>query len=88
MVSQRGEIHALHFPDLIVWLQDFSQSEIYNFNDDFIHHSSTLAHEHGVVCSLEHLGEKHLVGKKSENQMFSRQMNKYQGPRGWQALSR
>ena len=54
----------------------------YNFLN---YHASTLAHEHGVVCSLEHLGEKHLEGKKSENWTFSRRMNKYQGPRGSQS---
>ena len=34
--------------------------------DSFVHHSSTLAHEHGVVCSLKHLGQKHLAEAKSE----------------------
>merc|ERR1719204_2425280 len=42
VVPQGGEVHSLHFTDLVVW------------------HSSTLAHQHGVVGSLQHLGQKHL----------------------------
>merc|ERR1719367_2754601 len=35
-----------------------------HFADLVVWHSSTLAHEHGVICSLKHLGQKHLGRKE------------------------
>ena len=62
MMPQRGQVHALHFPDLVVGLQKvvIREDSVKLFFLILVYHSPTLAHQHWVVCSLQHLGQKHL----------------------------